>query len=78
MTQNLRQLGATELACSAGAVRELRQAQPLALVPRVGLGHIHGVECNGRAARRNQRLPRGRRLGLRAALTQAAAQGRCA
>jgi hypothetical protein len=45
MTQDLRQLGATELAGSAGAVRELRQAQPLALVPGV-IDSIHDGESS--------------------------------
>jgi hypothetical protein len=43
MTQNLRQLGRAELAGSAGAVRELRQTQPLLLVELVVVRHAHIV-----------------------------------
>lgn len=54
VTQNLRQLGATELASSAGTVRELRKTQTLALVPRGLIEVLHVLECSRNGNWRNR------------------------
>src|SRR5690606_21623488 len=57
VTQDLRQLGGAELTRSTGAVRELRQAQPLPLVPWFRGTVVHGRECTGVAAIALRRRP---------------------